>query len=77
MISIGFQMAFTFQQIILDAGKLVNDISQQESTADMLICEIQSVCNQIEGMKQVSSKHVNREFANIYLVVRLVCIAFF
>uniref|UniRef100_A0ABD2W7E1 F-BAR domain-containing protein n=1 Tax=Trichogramma kaykai TaxID=54128 RepID=A0ABD2W7E1_9HYME len=46
------KMALTFQQIILDAGKLVNDLTQQENTADVLICEIQSVCNQIDSMKQ-------------------------
>ena len=51
---IDFQMALTFQQIILDAGKLVNEISTQENTADVLICEIQNVCSQIDSMKQVS-----------------------
>ncbi|XP_058789253.1 FGFR1 oncogene partner 2 homolog isoform X2 [Phymastichus coffea] len=45
-------MALTFQQIILDAGELVNEITTQENTADILICEIQSVCNQIDSMKQ-------------------------
>lgn len=47
-------MSLTFQQIILDAKKLVGRISDQESKADNLICEIQSVCTQIDGMKQVS-----------------------
>ncbi|OXU23367.1 hypothetical protein TSAR_012474 [Trichomalopsis sarcophagae] len=45
-------MALTFQQIILDAGKLVSEITTQENTADVLICEIQSVCSQIDSMKQ-------------------------
>lgn len=45
-------MSLTFQQIILDAKKLVGRISDQESKADNLICEIQSVCTQIDGMKQ-------------------------
>ncbi|KAJ8675833.1 hypothetical protein QAD02_011619 [Eretmocerus hayati] len=45
-------MALTIQQIILDAGKLVNELSAQENTADIIISEIQSVCNQIDSMKQ-------------------------
>ncbi|XP_014214650.1 FGFR1 oncogene partner 2 homolog [Copidosoma floridanum] len=45
-------MALAFQQIILDAGKLVNDMTTQEKTADLLICEIQNVVGHIEGMKQ-------------------------
>lgn len=50
-------MSLTFQQIILDAKKLVGRISDQESKADNLICEIQSVCTQIDGMKQVSKNY--------------------
>lgn len=46
-------MSLTFQQIILDAKKLVIRISDHESTADNLIKEIESVCSQIDNMKQV------------------------
>ncbi|XP_011501266.1 PREDICTED: FGFR1 oncogene partner 2 homolog [Ceratosolen solmsi marchali] len=52
-------MALTIEQIILDAGKLVNEISTQESTADGLICKIQSVCNQIDSMKQYQEELKN------------------
>ncbi|XP_076668487.1 FGFR1 oncogene partner 2 homolog isoform X2 [Andrena cerasifolii] len=45
-------MSLTFQQIILDAKKLVIRISDHESTADNLIKEIESVCSQIDNMKQ-------------------------
>lgn len=45
-------MSLTFQQIICDAKKLVGRISDHENTADNLISEIQSVCNQIDDMKQ-------------------------
>uniref|UniRef100_A0A6V7ICQ8 FGFR1 oncogene partner 2 homolog n=1 Tax=Bracon brevicornis TaxID=1563983 RepID=A0A6V7ICQ8_9HYME len=45
-------MSLTFQQIIYDAKKLVGKISDHENTADNLITEIQSVCNQIDNMKQ-------------------------
>ncbi|XP_023288438.1 FGFR1 oncogene partner 2 homolog [Orussus abietinus] len=45
-------MSLTFQQIILDAKKLVGRISDQESTADNLITEIQSVYSKIENMRQ-------------------------
>lgn len=49
------QMALTFQQIILDAKKLVIRISDHENTADNLISEIESVCGQIANMKQVNN----------------------
>ncbi|KAH0554720.1 FGFR1 oncogene partner 2 homolog [Cotesia glomerata] len=45
-------MSLTVQQIICDAKKLVGRISDHENTADNLITEIQSVCNQIDNMKQ-------------------------
>lgn len=45
-------MSLTFQQIICDAKKLVGRLSDHENTADNLITEIQSVCNQIDNMKQ-------------------------
>ncbi|CAD1472122.1 unnamed protein product [Heterotrigona itama] len=45
-------MSLTFQQIILDAKKLVIRISDHENTADNLISEIESVCSQIANMKQ-------------------------
>ncbi|XP_063978751.1 FGFR1 oncogene partner 2 homolog [Diachasmimorpha longicaudata] len=45
-------MSLTFQQIICDARKLVGRITDHENTADNLITEIQSVCNQIDNMKQ-------------------------
>ncbi|XP_034937227.1 FGFR1 oncogene partner 2 homolog [Chelonus insularis] len=45
-------MSLTFQQIICDAKKLVGRISDHENTADNLITEIQSVCSQIDNMKQ-------------------------
>ena len=45
-------MSLTFQQIICDAKKLVGRISDHENTADNLISEIQSVCNQIDDMKE-------------------------
>lgn len=49
------QMSLTFQQIILDAKKLVIRISDHENTADNLISEIESVCGQIANMKQVNN----------------------
>lgn len=49
------QMSLTFQQIILDAKKLVIRISDHENTADNLISEIESVCSQIANMKQVNN----------------------
>ncbi|KOC71203.1 FGFR1 oncogene partner 2 like protein [Habropoda laboriosa] len=45
-------MSLTFQQIILDAKKLVIRISDHENTADNLISKIESVCSQIDNMKQ-------------------------
>ncbi|XP_043263157.1 FGFR1 oncogene partner 2 homolog [Colletes latitarsis] len=45
-------MSLTFQQIILDAKKLVIRISDHENTADNLISEIESVCAQIDNIKQ-------------------------
>lgn len=47
------QMSLTFQQIILDAKKLVIRISDHENTADTLISEVEAVCGQIDNMKQV------------------------
>ena len=52
---IHLQMSLTFQQIILDAKKLVIRISDHENTADNLISEIESVCSQIANMKQVNN----------------------
>lgn len=46
-------MSLTFQQIILDAKKLVIRISDHENTADTLISEVEAVCGQIDNMKQV------------------------
>lgn len=48
-------MSLTFQQIILDAEKLVTRISDHENTADDLIIEIESVCGQIDNMKEVNN----------------------
>ncbi|XP_011296892.1 FGFR1 oncogene partner 2 homolog [Fopius arisanus] len=45
-------MSLTVHQIICNAKKLVGKISDHENTADNLITEIQSVCNQIDNMKQ-------------------------
>jgi len=45
-------MSLTFQQIILDAKKLVIRISDHENTADTLISEVEAVCGQIDNMKQ-------------------------
>ncbi|CAK9800615.1 FGFR1 oncogene partner 2 homolog [Anthophora plagiata] len=45
-------MSLTFQHIILDAKKLVLRISDHESTADNLISKMESVCSQIDSMKQ-------------------------
>lgn len=52
-ICICLQMSLTFQQIILDAKKLVIRISDHENTADTLISEVEAVCGQIDNMKQV------------------------
>ncbi|EGI57492.1 FGFR1 oncogene partner 2-like protein [Acromyrmex echinatior] len=46
------EMSLTFQQIILDAKKLVIRISDHENTADTLISEVEAVCGQIDNMKQ-------------------------
>lgn len=51
---LSLQMSLTFQQIILDARKLVIRITDHETTADKLISEIESVCSQIDSMKQVT-----------------------
>ncbi|KAF7987134.1 hypothetical protein HCN44_001814 [Aphidius gifuensis] len=45
-------MSLTFHQIICDAKKLVGKISDHENAADHLITEIQSVCSQIDNMKE-------------------------
>ncbi|XP_076178074.1 FGFR1 oncogene partner 2 homolog [Ptiloglossa arizonensis] len=45
-------MSLTFQQIVLDAKKLVIRISDHENAADNLISEIESICRQIDNMKQ-------------------------
>ncbi|XP_076302158.1 FGFR1 oncogene partner 2 homolog, partial [Lasioglossum baleicum] len=45
-------MSLTFQQIILDAKKLVFRISEHEIIADNLISEIKLACIQIANMKQ-------------------------
>lgn len=45
-------MSLTVEQIIIDAKKLAVRISDHENTADNLICEMESVCNQIANMKQ-------------------------
>lgn len=47
-----FAMSLTFHQIICDAKKLVGKISDHENAADHLITEIQSVCSQIDNMKE-------------------------
>lgn len=51
-------MSLTFQQIILDAKKLVIRISDHENTADTLISEIEAVCGQIGNMKQVNIAYI-------------------
>lgn len=48
-------MSLTFQQIVLDAKKLVIRISDHENAADNLISEIESICRQIDNMKQVKN----------------------
>lgn len=48
------QMSLTFQQIFMDAKKLVVRITDHENTADTLISEVEAVCGQIDNMKQVS-----------------------
>lgn len=66
-------MSLTFQQIILDAKKLVIKISDHENTADNLISEIESVCSQIANMKQVNLFTII-SFRNIkikYLVTKI------
>ncbi|KZC04250.1 PREDICTED: FGFR1 oncogene partner 2 homolog [Dufourea novaeangliae] len=45
-------MSLTFQQIVLDAKKLVIGIAQHEIIADDLISDIESVSSQISNMKQ-------------------------
>ncbi|XP_078048241.1 FGFR1 oncogene partner 2 homolog [Augochlora pura] len=49
-------MSLTFQQIILDAKKLVIKISDHENVADNLISEIESVFSQIVNMKQYQER---------------------
>lgn len=49
-------MSLTFQQIILDAKKLMISIKENENTADNLICEIESVYSQLDNMKQYQEK---------------------
>ena len=64
-------MSLTFQQIILDAKKLVGRISDEENEADNLICEIQSICSQIDGMKQVNNfNHLFWKF-NVMMLIFL------
>lgn len=58
-------MSLTFQQIILDAKKLVIRISDHENTADTLISEVEAVCGQIDNMKQVNIVHVQFCIMNI------------
>lgn len=57
-------MSLTFQQIILDAKKLVIRISDHENTADTLISEVEAVCGQIDNMKQVN--------INIYIYTHVI-----
>ncbi|XP_032668278.1 FGFR1 oncogene partner 2 homolog [Odontomachus brunneus] len=45
-------MSLTFQQIFMDAKKLVVRITDHENTADTLISEVEAVCGQIDNMKQ-------------------------
>ncbi|KAG7212800.1 hypothetical protein KM043_013057 [Ampulex compressa] len=53
------KMSVTFQQIIVEAKKLVIRISDHENTADNLISEIESVCSQIDNMKQYQEEVEN------------------
>lgn len=63
----GFQMALTFQQILTDAGKLVNDMADQENAADSLLCEIQAVYTQVDSMKQVGLHFDSFDYLYVYL----------
>ncbi|XP_066603506.1 FGFR1 oncogene partner 2 homolog [Prorops nasuta] len=45
-------MSITFQEIVLDAKKLVIRLSQYENTADNLISKMEAVCKQIDNMRQ-------------------------
>lgn len=45
-------MSLTFHQIVVDAKKLVLRITDHEVTTDNLIGEIQSICSQLDNMKQ-------------------------
>ncbi|KAK0088813.1 hypothetical protein PV325_010607 [Microctonus aethiopoides] len=46
------EMSLTFQQILCDTKKLVGRLSEYENTADNLTTEFQSVCDQIDSMRQ-------------------------
>jgi len=59
-------MSLTFQQIILDAKKLVIRISDHENTADTLISEVEAVCGQIDNMKQVDILYTLNKYTYCY-----------
>jgi len=64
-------MSLTFQQIILDAKKLVIRISDHENTADTLISQVEAVCGQIDNMKQVNIAHV---IYNVIIIIVIIII---
>jgi len=70
-------MSLTFQQIILDAKKLVIRISDHENTADTLISEVEAVCGQIDNMKQVDIKYYKYAYIIIHFYILLLYFAIY
>lgn len=46
-------MALTFQDVLNDAKKLSNRLRERESAADVLVSQVQSICQEVQAMKQV------------------------
>jgi len=45
-------MALTFQDVLNDAKKLSNRLRERESAADVLVSQVQSICQEVQAMKQ-------------------------
>lgn len=52
-------MALTFQDVLNDAKKLSNRLRERESAADVLVSQVQSICQEVQAMKQVRLRYAH------------------
>lgn len=55
-------MALTFQDVLNDAKKLSNRLSEHDSAADALVSQMQAVYQQVEAMKQVPLNSLKQSY---------------